>query len=170
MITICPNSAPGRCALGIITMLAVGGFLTGQQRPYPVVSYVTSADLYVMVCYVFVFCALLEYAVVHYFFVYEKQIHQFQLQQQMVSHAMLFLLILFSVPLKELSRPLKDHFPSLFRYQRRLHPRRPSSLCISKEARMAWCVSASASHCYGPGSDPGSNWGFFGVPALIRVS
>ncbi|XP_048585190.1 gamma-aminobutyric acid receptor subunit alpha-6 isoform X2 [Nematostella vectensis] len=79
---ISPNSAPARCALGIITVLAVGGFLTGQQRSSPVVSYVTSADLYILVCYVFVFCALLEYAVVHYFFVYEKQIYQYQLQQQ----------------------------------------------------------------------------------------
>ncbi|XP_048585195.1 gamma-aminobutyric acid receptor subunit gamma-1 isoform X2 [Nematostella vectensis] len=79
---ISPNSAPARCALGITTVLAVGGFLTGQQRSSPVVSYVTSADMYILVCYVFVFCALLEYAVVHYFFVYEKQIYRYQLQQQ----------------------------------------------------------------------------------------
>ncbi|EDO38572.1 predicted protein, partial [Nematostella vectensis] len=81
---ISPNSAPARCALGIITVLAVGGFLTNQRKSFPTVSYVMSADLYILVCYVFVFCALLEYAVVHFFFVYDKQLLQFQQQQEKV--------------------------------------------------------------------------------------
>ncbi|KAK3734711.1 hypothetical protein QZH41_011301, partial [Actinostola sp. cb2023] len=70
---ISPSSAPARCALGIITVLAIGGFLTGQRSSFPVVSYVMAADLYIIVCYVFSVFALLEYAVVHYLAVYETQ-------------------------------------------------------------------------------------------------
>ncbi|KAK3734697.1 hypothetical protein QZH41_002117 [Actinostola sp. cb2023] len=73
---ISPSSAPARCALGIITVLAIGGFLTGQRSSFPVVSYVMAADLFILVCYVFTFLALVEYAAVHYFFVYEKQLYQ----------------------------------------------------------------------------------------------
>jgi len=70
---ITPNSAPARCALGIITVLAIGGFLTGQRNSFPIVSYVMGAGLYILVSYVFVAMALLEYAVVHFFAVYEIQ-------------------------------------------------------------------------------------------------
>ncbi|XP_031567632.1 glycine receptor subunit alpha-3-like isoform X2 [Actinia tenebrosa] len=73
---ISPNSAPARCALGIITVLAIGGFLTGQRKSFPTVSYVMAADSFILICYVFAFLALLEYAAVHYFFVYDKQLYQ----------------------------------------------------------------------------------------------
>ncbi|XP_020910571.1 gamma-aminobutyric acid receptor subunit pi-like [Exaiptasia diaphana] len=70
---ISPHSAPARSALGIITVLAIGGFLTGQRSSFPIVSYVMAADLYILTCYIFAAMALLEYAVVHYLAVYESQ-------------------------------------------------------------------------------------------------
>lgn len=83
---ISPNSAPARCALGIVTVLAVGNFLTGQRDSFPKVSYVMAADLYILVCYFFTFLALVQYAAVHYFFVYELQHNQSSQRRKVGGH------------------------------------------------------------------------------------
>lgn len=59
------ESTPARISLGTITILAIGGFLIGEQEGFPSVSYVRAIDIYLIACFVFVFGCMVEYAIVH---------------------------------------------------------------------------------------------------------
>ena len=59
------KSTPARISLGTITILAIGGFLIGEQEGFPSVSYVRAIDIYLIACFVFVFGCMVEYAIVH---------------------------------------------------------------------------------------------------------
>lgn len=60
------ESAPARVTLGIMTVLTMTTLMTTTNRQMPKVSYVKAVDVYLVVCYVMVFAALLEYALVSY--------------------------------------------------------------------------------------------------------
>ena len=59
------NSAPARVSLGITTVLTMTTLLVGVgQGSLPVVSYIKAVDWYLIVCYMMVFSAFVEYAFV----------------------------------------------------------------------------------------------------------
>jgi len=53
---------------GITTILTMTTISTGMRSSLPRISYVKAIDIYMVVCFVFVFTALLEYAAVNYTF------------------------------------------------------------------------------------------------------
>merc|ERR1712110_973592 len=55
-----------RVALGITTVLTMTTISTGVRSSLPRISYVKAIDIYLVMCFVFVFAALLEYAAVNY--------------------------------------------------------------------------------------------------------
>ncbi|XP_004686037.1 PREDICTED: gamma-aminobutyric acid receptor subunit epsilon [Condylura cristata] len=60
------DSAPARTSLGItsvLTMTTLGSF---TRKHFPRVSYITALDFYIAVCFVFCFCALMEFAVLNF--------------------------------------------------------------------------------------------------------
>ena len=62
------DSAPARVGMGITTILTMTTLLIGVgQQQLPVVSYMKALDWYYIGCFVFVFAALCEYAIVNYF-------------------------------------------------------------------------------------------------------
>lgn len=52
---------------GITTVLTMTTLSTIARKSLPKVSYVTAMDLFVSVCFIFVFAALMEYGTLHYF-------------------------------------------------------------------------------------------------------
>ncbi|KAF6720225.1 Gamma-aminobutyric acid receptor subunit gamma-2 [Oryzias melastigma] len=52
---------------GITTVLTMTTLSTIARKSLPKVSYVTAMDLFVSVCFIFVFAALIEYGTLHYF-------------------------------------------------------------------------------------------------------
>lgn len=60
------DSAPARVTLGITTVLTMTTLMSTTNQQMPKVSYVKAVDIYLVVCYVMVFAALLEYAAVSY--------------------------------------------------------------------------------------------------------
>ena len=62
-----PNSqVPARVALGVTTLLAMSTTQASIQNSLPPVAYTKAIDVWSGVCVVFVFSALLEYALVNY--------------------------------------------------------------------------------------------------------
>ena len=60
------KSVPARVALSIMTVLTITTLLIGVgQGSLPVVSYVKAVDWYLIFCYIFVFGAFAEYAIVN---------------------------------------------------------------------------------------------------------
>ncbi|KAA0198216.1 hypothetical protein HAZT_HAZT002907 [Hyalella azteca] len=57
-----------RSALGITTVLTMTTISTGVRASLPRISYVKAIDIYLVMCFVFVFAALMEYAAVNYNF------------------------------------------------------------------------------------------------------
>ena len=53
-------------AAGITTVLTMTTISTGVRSSLPRISYVKAIDIYLVMCFVFVFAALLEYAAVNY--------------------------------------------------------------------------------------------------------
>lgn len=51
---------------GITTVLTMTTISTGVRSSLPRISYVKALDIYLVMCFVFVFAALLEYAAVNY--------------------------------------------------------------------------------------------------------
>jgi len=51
---------------GITTVLTMTTISTGVRSALPRISYVKAIDIYLVMCFVFVFAALLEYAAVNY--------------------------------------------------------------------------------------------------------
>ncbi|MEE6478790.1 hypothetical protein FKM82_012003 [Ascaphus truei] len=61
------DAVPARTSLGITTVLTMTTLSTIARKSLPKVSYVTAMDLFVSVCFIFVFAALIEYGALHYF-------------------------------------------------------------------------------------------------------
>ncbi|XP_028300067.1 gamma-aminobutyric acid receptor subunit gamma-3 [Gouania willdenowi] len=61
------DATPARTALGITTVLTMTTLCTLARTSLPRVSYVTAMDLFVTVCFLFVFAALMEYATLNYY-------------------------------------------------------------------------------------------------------
>lgn len=60
------QATSARVALGITTVLTMTTISTGVRSSLPRISYVKAIDIYLVMCFVFVFAALLEYAAVNY--------------------------------------------------------------------------------------------------------
>ncbi|CAD5116133.1 DgyrCDS5057 [Dimorphilus gyrociliatus] len=60
------EATSARVALGITTVLTMTTISTGTRSSLPRISYVKAIDIYLVMCFVFVFAALLEYAAVNY--------------------------------------------------------------------------------------------------------
>ncbi|XP_069560176.1 gamma-aminobutyric acid receptor subunit gamma-3 [Brachyistius frenatus] len=61
------DATPARTALGITTVLTMTTLSTVARTSLPRVSYITAMDLFVTVCFLFVFAALMEYATLNYY-------------------------------------------------------------------------------------------------------
>ncbi|GAB6027319.1 chloride channel [Chamberlinius hualienensis] len=60
------EATSARVTLGITTVLTMTTISTGIRSSLPKISYVKAIDIYLVVCFLFVFAALLEYATVNY--------------------------------------------------------------------------------------------------------
>nr|2M6B_A Chain A, Full-Length Transmembrane Domains of Human Glycine Receptor alpha1 Subunit [Homo sapiens]2M6I_A Chain A, Full-Length Transmembrane Domains of Human Glycine Receptor alpha1 Subunit [Homo sapiens]2M6I_B Chain B, Full-Length Transmembrane Domains of Human Glycine Receptor alpha1 Subunit [Homo sapiens]2M6I_C Chain C, Full-Length Transmembrane Domains of Human Glycine Receptor alpha1 Subunit [Homo sapiens]2M6I_D Chain D, Full-Length Transmembrane Domains of Human Glycine Receptor alpha1 len=60
------DAAPARVGLGITTVLTLTTQSSGSRASLPKVSYVKAIDIWLAVCLLFVFSALLEYAAVNF--------------------------------------------------------------------------------------------------------
>ncbi|XP_078594924.1 uncharacterized protein LOC144872521 [Branchiostoma floridae x Branchiostoma japonicum] len=60
------EAVPARVALGITTVLTMTTFITSARDSLPKISYIKAIDVYCVMCFLFVFAALLEYAAVNY--------------------------------------------------------------------------------------------------------
>ncbi|KAM5221548.1 gamma-aminobutyric acid receptor subunit epsilon [Ctenodactylus gundi] len=60
------DSAPARTSLGITSVLTMTTLGTFSRKNFPRVSYITALDFYITTCFVFCFCALLEFAVLNF--------------------------------------------------------------------------------------------------------
>ncbi|CAH1264595.1 GABRB3 [Branchiostoma lanceolatum] len=58
------DSPPARVSLGITTVLAQTTFVTSARASLPKISYIKAVDVYLLMCFFFVFAALGEYAIV----------------------------------------------------------------------------------------------------------
>ncbi|XP_046887460.1 gamma-aminobutyric acid receptor subunit gamma-3-like [Hypomesus transpacificus] len=61
------DATPARTALGITSVLTMTTLSTVARTSLPRVSYVTAMDLFVTVCFLFVFAAMIEYATLNYY-------------------------------------------------------------------------------------------------------
>ncbi|XP_002736451.1 glycine receptor subunit alpha-2-like [Saccoglossus kowalevskii] len=68
------EAAPARVALGVTTILTLTTLDSGIRSQLPKVSYPKAIDIWMAVCLVFVFAALVEFAGVNYISVYEKKV------------------------------------------------------------------------------------------------
>ncbi|XP_072812314.1 gamma-aminobutyric acid receptor subunit epsilon [Vicugna pacos] len=60
------DSAPARTSLGITSVLTMTTLGTFSRKNFPRVSYVTALDFYIAICFIFCFCALMEFAVLNF--------------------------------------------------------------------------------------------------------
>ncbi|XP_063724609.1 glycine receptor subunit alphaZ1-like isoform X2 [Symsagittifera roscoffensis] len=81
---ISADASPARVALGITTVLTMTTQSSGALQSLPKVSYVKAIDLWMAVCLLFVFAALIEFAAVNYFSrkAKKKKLRKLQLQQE----------------------------------------------------------------------------------------
>lgn len=63
----CPPMLTSIPSAGITTVLTMTTLSTIARKSLPRVSYVTAMDLFVTVCFLFVFAALMEYATLNYY-------------------------------------------------------------------------------------------------------
>ena len=59
------EAVPARASIGIVTVLTITTLSSSARGELPPVSYVKAIDVWLFVCILFVFCALLEFACVH---------------------------------------------------------------------------------------------------------
>uniref|UniRef100_A0A673MLR7 Glycine receptor, alpha 1 n=1 Tax=Sinocyclocheilus rhinocerous TaxID=307959 RepID=A0A673MLR7_9TELE len=72
------DAAPARVGLGITTVLTMTTQSSGSRASLPKVSYVKAIDIWMAVCLLFVFSALLEYAAVNFIARQHKELLRFQ--------------------------------------------------------------------------------------------
>ncbi|CAJ0578769.1 unnamed protein product, partial [Mesorhabditis spiculigera] len=74
------EASPARVALGIMTVLSMSTLGFGLRTDLPKVSHSTALDIYIIVCFGFVFAAMVEYAVINYAHVYyiRKKVKELQ--------------------------------------------------------------------------------------------
>lgn len=60
------DAAPARVALGVMTVLTMTTLISSTNAALPKISYLKSIDVYLVMCFVMVFAAILEYAAVSY--------------------------------------------------------------------------------------------------------
>uniref|UniRef100_A0A3B5LPT6 Uncharacterized protein n=1 Tax=Xiphophorus couchianus TaxID=32473 RepID=A0A3B5LPT6_9TELE len=77
------DAAPARVALGITTVLTMTTQSSGSRTSLPKVSYVKAIDIWMAVCLLFVFSALLEYAAVNFVSRQHKELLRFRRQHKM---------------------------------------------------------------------------------------
>ncbi|XP_078695198.1 glycine receptor subunit alphaZ1-like [Branchiostoma floridae x Branchiostoma belcheri] len=70
---ISPEIAPARVALGITTVLTSTTLTVVSRSAMPKFSYVRAIDVWMMTCALFIFSALVEFAVVHFIFKRDKK-------------------------------------------------------------------------------------------------
>uniref|UniRef100_A0A3B3D0H4 Gamma-aminobutyric acid receptor subunit gamma-3 n=1 Tax=Oryzias melastigma TaxID=30732 RepID=A0A3B3D0H4_ORYME len=75
------DATPARTALGITTVLTMTTLSSVARTSLPRVSYVTAMDLFVTVCFLFVFAALMEYATLNYYSHKKTEFCSFQWSQ-----------------------------------------------------------------------------------------
>ncbi|CAF0952152.1 unnamed protein product [Rotaria sp. Silwood1] len=76
------EATSARVTLGITTVLTMTTISTGVRSSLPRISYVKAIDIYLVMCFVFVFAALLEYAAVNYLYWGKKAKKRKQKRQQ----------------------------------------------------------------------------------------
>ncbi|TRY85367.1 hypothetical protein DNTS_031305 [Danionella cerebrum] len=76
------DAAPARVALGITTVLTMTTQSSGSRTSLPKVSYVKAIDIWMAVCLLFVFSALLEYAAVNFVSRQHKELLRFRRRRQ----------------------------------------------------------------------------------------
>ncbi|XP_002736450.2 glycine receptor subunit alpha-2-like [Saccoglossus kowalevskii] len=76
------DAAPARVALGVTTILTMTTLDSGIRATLPKVAYAKAIDIWMAVCQVFVFSALVEFAVVNYVHVLRTKRRQELIQQQ----------------------------------------------------------------------------------------
>ncbi|KFO31452.1 gamma-aminobutyric acid receptor subunit epsilon [Fukomys damarensis] len=69
------DSAPARTSLGITSVLTMTTLGTISRKNFPRVSYITILDFYIAICFVFCFCALLEFAILNFLTYNYKKTH-----------------------------------------------------------------------------------------------
>ncbi|XP_075249837.1 gamma-aminobutyric acid receptor subunit rho-1-like isoform X2 [Convolutriloba macropyga] len=79
------SSVPARAALGITTVLTLLTIITGSNNNMPKISYMKAIDVYFAGCFFFVFCSLIEFAMVCYLNVqrgiYDPETYNYLFQQ-----------------------------------------------------------------------------------------
>uniref|UniRef100_A0AAX7T5P6 Glycine receptor, alpha 3 n=1 Tax=Astatotilapia calliptera TaxID=8154 RepID=A0AAX7T5P6_ASTCA len=82
------DAAPARVALGITTVLTMTTQSSGSRTSLPKVSYVKAIDIWMAVCLLFVFSALLEYAAVNFVSRQHKELLRFRRHNKNKSKAL----------------------------------------------------------------------------------
>uniref|UniRef100_UPI00398EA4D3 glycine receptor subunit alphaZ1 n=1 Tax=Pristiophorus japonicus TaxID=55135 RepID=UPI00398EA4D3 len=77
------DAAPARVGLGITTVLTMTTQSSGSRASLPKVSYVKAIDIWMAVCLLFVFSALLEYAAVNFVSRQHKELLRFRRRRRM---------------------------------------------------------------------------------------
>ncbi|XP_030828414.1 glycine receptor subunit alpha-3-like isoform X2 [Strongylocentrotus purpuratus] len=67
------QAAPARVSLGITTVLTITTMTSGIQESLPVVTYAKAIDVWLAACLIFVFTALIEYALANYLLILNKK-------------------------------------------------------------------------------------------------
>ncbi|XP_029951048.1 glycine receptor subunit alpha-3-like isoform X1 [Salarias fasciatus] len=81
------DAAPARVALGITTVLTMTTQSSGSRTSLPKVSYVKAIDIWMAVCLLFVFSALLEYAAVNFVSRQHKELLRFRRHKSKSKHS-----------------------------------------------------------------------------------
>ncbi|CAK8698666.1 unnamed protein product [Clavelina lepadiformis] len=61
-----PKSVPARVAMGVTSVLTISTIITGLKATFPKVSYLTAMDIYLWVCFLFVFSTVMEFCVLNF--------------------------------------------------------------------------------------------------------
>ena len=60
-----PEAVPARVTLGVTSLLTLSTQHANSQKALPPVSYIKAIDMFMNACTVFVFCSLIEYALIN---------------------------------------------------------------------------------------------------------
>uniref|UniRef100_A0A2K6TMX3 Gamma-aminobutyric acid receptor subunit epsilon n=1 Tax=Saimiri boliviensis boliviensis TaxID=39432 RepID=A0A2K6TMX3_SAIBB len=69
------ESAPARTSVGVTSVVTMTTLGTFSRKNFPRVSYITALDFYIAICFVFCFCALLEFAVLNFLIYNQTKAH-----------------------------------------------------------------------------------------------